>query len=168
MKSAKVTLLIFQFLSIVLFQCGYIMAKVWPGVIILLCVTPCWWISHRLKTKLMSSGILFTLVGVSAYGLLNRVSPSLMIAGVATALACWELEDQILSHSKIPSFSLSTTKNLFEIIHLKILGITITSGLVLAEACLFLKLSLPFGVVFLVAIVVCFSIFQLFSILKRA
>ncbi|MHC1771840.1 MAG: hypothetical protein AB9907_08910 [Flexilinea sp.] len=163
-KSTKITYRIFHFATILLLASGFGMSKIWLGVIIILIMVPYWWITRRLQRKIYSGVSLVIFVGIAAYGLLSNASSYLMVAGVATALACWELEDQIPNAMK-SSISLNT--RLYEKNHLKKIGITITTGFIVAEAGLFLKLSLPFGAVFLVAILVLFCIFQLFLLFKR-
>jgi len=163
-KSNEITYHVCQFASILLPVFGYGLSAKWWGVIIILTIIPFGWILRRIQTKIFSWITLVIFVGIAAYGLLSSVSPHLMVAGVSAALACWELEDQIPNSIKSSTSSITDSCEKY---HLKILGIAITTGLIVAEAGLFLKLSLPFDAVFLAAILVSFCIFQLFSLFKR-
>jgi len=163
-KSTEIAYRIFQFATIFLLVSGFGIAKIWLGVIIILIMIPYWSITRHLQRKIYSWVSLVIFVGVAACGLLSNASSYLMVAGVSSALACWELEDQLPKSmiSSIPSVTSSCEKY-----HLKILAIAISTGLIVAEAGLFLKLTLPFGLVFLAAVLVLFCIFQLFSLFKR-
>lgn len=163
-KSTEITYRTFHFVTIFLLVSGFGMAKIWLGVIIVLFMVPYLWITRHLQRKIYSWVTLVIFVGIAACGLLSNVSPYLMVAGVSTYLACWELEDHIPKSIKS---SISSVTSSCEKYHLKILAIAMATGLIVAEAGLFLKLSLPFGAVFLAAILVLFCIFQLFSLFKR-
>ena len=115
-KSTKITYRIFHFATILLLASGFGMSKIWLGVIIILIMVPYWWITRRLQRKIYSGVSLVIFVGIAAYGLLSNASSYLMVAGVATVLACWELEDQIPNAMK-SSISLNT--RLYEKNHLK-------------------------------------------------
>jgi len=154
----------FQFATILFLVIGYGLAKIWLGVIIILTMIPYWWITHRLERKIYSWLTLVIFVGIAACGIVSNASSYLMLAGVSTALACWELEDKI-PNTMNSTISLNT--KLYEKNHLKKLSIATASGFILAEAGLFLKLSLSFWAVFLVAILVLFCVFQLFLLFKR-
>jgi hypothetical protein len=155
---------VMQIATIALLIGGFAMIKNWQSVTIILIMLPYWWITHRSQRRIYSWIIFLIFVGLAVYGLLSKASPYFMVAGVSTGLACWELEDQIPKSLKSP---ITSVTNSCEKYHLKILSIAIAIGLFIAEASLFLKLSLPFGVIFLVAILVLFCIFQLFLLLKR-
>lgn len=163
-KSTEISYRIFYMTTILLLASGFGMAKAWLGVIITLAMIPCGWIPRRLQKKIYSSATLVIFVGIAAYGLILNVSSSLVAIAVSTALACWELEDQKSNSMKS---SISSVTSDCEKFHLKILCITIVTGLIITEAGLSLKLTLPFGVVFLTAILVLFCIFQLFLLFKK-
>jgi len=160
----EITYRIFYFATIFLLASGFGMAKIWLGVIIILIMIPYWWLTRHFQRKIYSWLTLVIFVGIAACGLLSNASSYIMVAGVSSALACWELEDQLPKSmiSSIPSVTSSCEKY-----HSRILAITIVTGLIVAEAGLFLKLTLPFGVVFLVEILVLFCIFQLFHYSKE-
>lgn len=161
--NSRITYRIFQISTIVLLSGGFALVKLWLGAVILLLMLPCWWFSQRLNRKILSGATLIIFGGIAAYGLLSNASSHLMVGGVATALICWELEDQIQESSKS---SIPFNTRLYEKNHLIILGITFFIGLIVAQTGLLIKLTLPFGVVLLIALVVLFCIFKLFQLFK--
>jgi hypothetical protein len=160
---SRINYRIFQILTVVLLSGGFALAKLWIGAVILLLILPYWWFSQRLNRKILSGVMLVIFGGIAAFGLLSNASSYLMIGGMTTALACWELEDHIRESSKS---SISYDTRLNEKIHQKILCLAFFIGLIVAEAGLLIKFTLPFGIVFLIAIVVLFCIFQLFLLFK--
>ena len=153
-----------QVAAILLLAGGFGLAKSWTGVILTFAILPFGWIVRRYQRKWFASMMLVTYVGIAVYGLLSGVSAYLAIAGISAALAWWELEDRIphSSESSTPSIS-----DRYEKVHLSRLGLAISIGLIVAEASLFLKFQLPFGVVFVVTLLVLFSFYQLYRLLRE-
>lgn len=163
-KPADLAYRIFQVLTVVLLGCGFVMVKVWPGVYVLLGMILYWVVTRRLRNRLYSWIALVMFTSLAAFGLISGVMPFLMIAGVSTALACLELEDHLVKSIRLPNASHTLS---FEKRYLSTLVAVIAAGTIVAEAALFLRFSLPFGVIFLVVILVLFGIYQLFTLLKR-
>lgn len=141
---------------------GFVLADGWPGVIVVSAFALLWLFPRRFQPKWWSSAKLLGYIGIAGGGILNNVSPFLLIAGVTFALASWELESQ-RSDSSTPG--ITSAQKSYERLHLSKLCVVLVIGLAAAEAGLFLKFTLPFGVVFLIASVVVFSLFRLFHIL---
>ena len=78
------------------------MAKGWLGVILIFAMLPFGWIVRRYQRKWFASMMLVTYVGIVVYGLLSGISAYLVIAGVFTALAWWELETGYRIHKNPP------------------------------------------------------------------
>ncbi len=164
-KSIEIIHQVCQYASISLLVSGYFLSKVWIGVIILLAIIPLLWIIRRNQSNRFSTFKLMMCVCIAAYGLLNAVPEFLMIAGVSFALATWELEDRLPNgmESSIPSYAKT-----YERLHLLRLGVATAIGLVVAELCLFVKYDLPFSMVLIIAVLVLFSIYRLFSTFKAS
>jgi len=163
-KNTNLAHRIFLIATLVLLGVGFVLARLWPGVIIILAMIPLRWITRRFENRLFSWMTLVIFTGLSVFGLLSAATPYLMIAGVSTALAFFEVEDRI---SGIPRNSMSSNMSSFEKHHLRTICFATAAGLIIAEAGLLLRYSLPFGVIFLVVIFVLFGLFQLFTQFKR-
>lgn len=163
-KSVNLAYRIFQIATVVLLSIGFVLGRIWPGVIIVLAMIPFWWITQRSANRLFSWMALVIFIGLAVFGLLSGATPYLMIAGVSTVLACFELEDRQDGSTKN---SLSSDTMSFKKYHLKMICLATAVGLIIAEAGLFLKFSLPFGVIFLAVILVLFGLFQLFSQFRK-
>jgi hypothetical protein len=164
-KSVKIAYRIFQIATVSLIGIGFVMAKVWSGVFIVLAMIPFWWITRRFESRIFSWTALVIFIGLAVFGLLSNVPPYLMIAGVTTSLTCFEFEDCITISTRNP---VSISDGSYEKHHLKTLCLATAAGLILAEAGLFVKFSLPFGIIFLTALLIIFGLYQLFSYFKRA
>ena len=156
--------LVCVFAALILLAGGFGLAHLWWGEVFVLAIIFFWLIFQRSDWNLLPSALLAIYVCVAAAGLLSGVSPFLMIAGAAVALASWELADQRVN---LPGTSNHALVSLYEHHHMKILGITVGLGLLVAEAGLFLQFSIPFGVLVLIALVVLFSLYRFFSLFKK-
>lgn len=163
-KSRETISRLCQLAAILFLAGGFGMAKGWLGVILMFAILPFGWTARRYQRKWFASMMLVTYVGIVVYGLLSGISAYLVVAGVSAALAWWELEDRIpiSQESSTPSIA-----DKYEKAHLTRLGLAISIGLIVAEAGLFLKFRLPFGVVFVVTLLVLFSFYQLYRLLRE-
>ncbi len=150
-----------QLLAISILVLAFCLEKLWMGVIFSLLFALFWIISCRYPQKWLSSIRLVGYLAISVIGLMNDVLPSLMIAGITASLACWELEDRLPESSKMHA------KGLFEKNQLIWLGLTCLVGFLLGETCLVIKLTIPFGLVVFISLLVLFGIFQLSVVIKN-
>lgn len=164
-KTTKIVNFLCAFLAILILATGFALAKIERGPIISLVIALWGVLSHQVKRQWLSSAGLMGYVGVASWAILIGVSPYLMLAGVTAALVCWELKNQ-------PSNSFETTASsqikACERIHLTRLGMAISIGLMIGEAGLLLHFNLPFGILFLIAAVVAYSLFKLISIFEKS
>jgi len=161
-RSAQKIYLIFALLRLVLFLLGFGLAKMWIGLMVVSLIGIYGLIAYRHLKKRATWVTLLLFIGIAVWGVMSHVSPILLIAGVATALACWELEDQDpASHylRRIP------IEDQFQNYHWKVLGIAVLVGFVLGEAGLFLRIPLPFGMICLIVILISFCLQRLFAFL---
>lgn len=147
--------------TIIPYFCGFILAEKWWGVILSAVLVFTWLLPRRHQPRWLQSTRLAGFAGIAAGGILDGVSPIILIAGVALALACWELEDQLPAGIKSSDMT-AYSKN-----HLTRLALTLLAGLAAAEAGLLLSFHLPFGVIFLITIIVFVSIYRLYSLCKK-
>lgn len=162
MKNAlEIVYQFYRLVAIFLLVVGFAQEKLWVGIIITLLLALTWFIPGRFQRRWTSPVRLVGYTGIAAGGLLSNVSPFLMIAGVTTSLVCWELEDRLPNPTKSPFVSS------YEKLHLKWVVLASTTGIVIGEVCLFLKFSLPFGVLLLINLLVLFGISRFSAIFTK-
>lgn len=110
------------------------------------------------------SVLLVLLICGAVTGVLSGISAALMIALAALALIIWEYMEQVAfrpreDHHSAHHFSNSA--------HIRLLAATIGISLVLAEGGLLVQLSLPFGIIFLAAILILFSFYRFSRLMIR-
>ena len=162
-RSTRFVYPIFQIARTIFFLSGFVMTKIWIGAVIITSLVVYEVISRCYQRKIDSRVMILIYLGIALWGILGQVPSFLVIAGVSAALACWELEDQVPYSAKqsVPDYEIQYRKN-----HLMITVITVIAGCILAEAGLLIKMSLPFGINVLVALVVLICLFQLQKLLK--
>lgn len=142
-------------LAAILLAGGYGLGGSWLGVWAVLIMMASWFACRTYDFRWMPSVLLIVYTGIAAAGILTTVSPALMIAGSAFALAGWELADQGAGQGE-PSTAL---RNLYQREHLKLALMSIGLGLLVAESGLLVQIAIPFGLLLLIALAVLLSLF---------
>lgn len=115
-----------------------------------------------LDRELLSSAILVLLVCAAAAGVLSGLSPAIMIAAAALALVFWELMEQMVTRRK--NDNVRARKNP-EWVHIRLLVISVGTGLLLAEAGLQVHISLPFGIVILTGMLIPYCFYRFYRLI---
>ncbi len=165
MKDLKVfSMLVSQFLTVVSLTIGYSTKHLWWGfTLILLSLLLLWvrekfclhWINYLVFGIQLSLAVAGAIIGLPSY---------LMIAGAVTALGSWDLSDLQKNPQQTPQFQLIKD---FQLHRIRLLGVTILVGLVIAEFGLLINLSLPFAVLILIGLLVLYCLYRLFALLSH-
>ena len=152
-----------QILTWLLLSAGFALAHLWQGVLLLsLLIGLLWifekhgwnWIHHTVFGIEMSFAVGGVILGAPSY---------LMIAGAVASLAAWDLSDFNSSHSQSELHPLMTR---FQQKRGKLLGLSLASGLLIAEIGLFIKIKLPFVVVLFIGSLVLFCLYKIIRFVK--
>jgi len=123
---------------------GYVIAGYWL-ILPVLCVMPLFWIYTKSRSVFWSaSSLLLIYIVLAAIGIIAGIPMMLMIIGCTTALASWDLTQ--LKQSILENARLKTGTS-FEKYHLRSLALSLSAGIVLSFASVYINLQLPFGVI---------------------
>lgn len=146
--------------SILLLACGFALVRIWWGTGCSILFALVSLLTRRFLPEWTSTLRLVGYIGIAVAGTLTGVSSFLMIVGCALALACWELEDR-------PSGWSAPVAGSDEWVRLRWLGIACSAGIAIAGACFFIRISLTFGMILIVALTVLFSLVKLMALFKK-
>ncbi|MBE0685422.1 MAG: hypothetical protein IH585_05435 [Anaerolineaceae bacterium] len=154
----------FTSVSVILIGTGYGFAEKWLANIFILLLTILTFLSVKFNWDWAFNIILIFNSILATVGILIGAPSFLMVAGVATALASWELSNTEKQYQEIYSHAQSV---IYEKNRIRLLLISIGSGIILAELVLFVQFQLPFIIVFLLAIIILFCFFQISRLLDQ-
>jgi hypothetical protein len=147
------------------FGVGFALTEYWWVDLIVLLVISFIWAGKHFQIQWLGDVALVCFSGVAIAGIFMGVRSALMIAGAACSLICWELNrHKPMLHNK--NNSLATL--LFENYRIKILCLSVGTGLLIAEISLLLNFKLSFGVMFLIVAVILYSLFKFIQLLKNS
>lgn len=158
-----ITLWVCQFTAFGLMAVGFGLAGLWPGLLVVTLLNFFNLVGHRMKWPWLPTVVLFFHVGIAVVGLRLGVTPWLLIPGVVAALGCWELNDGgNLRHSasEVPAEHESRQNQL------NLLSISMAISLLVTGMGLYLKFHPGFGVTYAAAVIVAFSLFQVYRLIK--
>jgi hypothetical protein len=161
---SKYLFLLFTAITSIILGAGYGIAGLWFVEILLLLLLVLTFIAIKIDWNWVFSVVLIINSILAAVGIELGVSSFLMIAGITTALASWELSNSEKKFRKIYSHSMS---NAFEKNRFRLLGISLGSGLLVAEIALFIHLQLPFVVIYIITIIILFCFYQVYRLLNQ-
>lgn len=156
---------IFLFITIAsstLIGVGYGIAGSLYGVIVILILIVLIFFSIKFNWKWAFTIYLISHTILATIGILAGVPSFLMIAGVATTLASWELSNIEEHNNKLYPDDLSV---IYEKKRMLLLFIAIGSGMIVAEIILFIQFQLPFVIIFSLAMIILFCFFQMTQLL---
>ncbi len=162
-KKQLIALRVCQLATFGLMAVGFGLARYWLGVWLVFALNFFNLVGQRTKWQWIPIAILFVHVGIAAGGLWLGVTPWLLIPGVIAALGCWELNDRdrALTYGLDLSAERESKQN-----QLSLLNVTLTISLILTGIGLYLKFQPGFGVTYAAAVIVAFSLFQLYRLIK--
>ena len=147
-----------------LLAAGFGLAQRWPGLALAVLVGVGWLAARRLSWNWLINALLGAFTALSAASLLSGVSPALAIAASAAALAAWELSAQENPPRDEPARALAVGYLRARRVWL---AAAVGLGLLLAEAGLFLRFAMPFGVLLLAALLVLFGFYQFYRYSRK-
>ena len=150
-------------LAAVVLAGGYAAAQSWVGVVVMLVLAASWVIGRRTRVAWLNSALLVGYVSASAGGIFFGVSAHWMIAGCAFALAGWELAGV---ETVAAGESNQILNDLLRRKTVQLLTLSFGMGLLAAELLLYVRVSLPFGVVLLGGVLAFTSLYLLFRTQK--
>lgn len=154
--------LINTYASSILLGIGFQIAGKWFANIFILVLLVLTFLSIKFNWKWAFSIFLITNSIFAIGGILVGAPSFLMIAGVATTLASWELSTDQKHYKEMYSHAQGVV---YEKNRLRLLLISIGSGMIAAEIVLLVQFQLPFIIIFLLAIIILFCFFQISRLL---
>lgn len=161
---SKRIFLFFTVLTSILMGAGFGMAGQWFVDILILVLLSFMLLADKFNWGWAFSIFLLSNAIIAALGIGIGAPTSLMILGITTALASWELSNTEKNYKKIYSHSLS---KVFEKNRFLWLGISLGSGLLIAEVSQFIQFRLPFFVIYLITIIIMLCFYQIYRILNE-
>lgn len=157
--------LIFSIGTSVLLGIGFGLINLWFINFILLILLTLLLITVRINWDWVFSAFLIATTLIATVGIILGAPSFLMILGVSTALASWELSNTNKKYNEVFSHEFS---HAFEKNRLIWLGISLGSGLLIAGLSQFIQIELPFWVIYLITIIILLCFYQIFRILNQS
>jgi len=156
--------LFFSFATSIILGAGYGMAGLWTIDILILFLFAFPFFAHKFNWNWVFSVALLTNTFLAALGMVLGAPSFLMIAGAVTALGSWELSNTEKKFKEIYSHPLSIAYQKYRV---RLLGISLGSGLVVAEIVQFMQFKLPFIVIYLLIIMILYCFYQIHRLLSQ-
>jgi hypothetical protein len=161
----RILFLVVLFCSTCFFTVGFALLNFWWNELVMLISVVLFIIGDHNRNHRILDLSLVALLCVATAGIFMGVQPALMIAATTCVFFIWDMSRyHYFSQKKIND----NTDQTYENNHTKMLFLSVGSGLLVAEACLLLRLTVPFGVVFLIVVVVLFSLFKFIQLIKNS
>lgn len=157
--------LIFSISTSVLLGIGFGIIGLWFINFIILILLTILLIAVKLNWVWVFSAYLITSTLIATVGLFLGAPIFLIILGVSSALASWELSNTNRKYNEVFSHPFS---HAFETNRLIWLGISLGSGLLIAGLSQFIQIELPFWVIYLITIIILLCFYQIFRILNQS
>jgi Ca2+/Na+ antiporter len=152
------------FSSSCFFNVGFVLSHSWWNELALLIALILFFVGDHYRNLRILDLNLVILLCISVSGILMGAEPALMIAAAACALFIWDMSrQQYVLKEKTDDHAVQA----FENYHTKMLAISVGSGLFIAEASLLIRVTIPFGVIFLIVSGVLFCLFKFFQLIKN-
>jgi hypothetical protein len=139
---------------------GFLLGRNWVNLLLLLVIPLAWVFLRKASAGLTSSILLFAYIFLAVVGLLNHLSPYLLIGGCAFALGAWESTQFLLNFRNSP---VRSANQRLENFHNKDLGLAVGFGLLLALVGLNIRLRLPFGLIAVLALLAAYGLYRGFK-----